>query len=108
MNLTPSDKRILVAVSRAKWPWLTLSCLVVIIVCGLVALGLAFMRIVEISQMFRDAGDHRTEADLRRLMTETWICLLIGSTALMSSIFIWITRRFGLLIRKLGETYDAS
>jgi hypothetical protein len=39
----------------------------VIVVVGVVALGLAMARAAEISTMFRDAGDHRTEADLRRL-----------------------------------------
>jgi hypothetical protein len=69
-------------------------------------MGLAMMHVVQISHMFR-AGDTSTEADLRRVATEAWIFLLIGSTALVSAIFIWIVRRLGLLIRKLGDKNDA-
>ena len=41
------------------------------------------------------------------VMSETWLALMIGGIALMSAIFMWATRSYGLVIRKLGDSHDA-
>ena len=103
MTLTPSDRRILNRVSHPYWPRLTLFLVVVVVVCGLLAIGLAIMSCV---RMFHAVSDAAIQPDITTVLSESWLSLLIGSTAWMSAIFIWITRRYGLLIRKLGGTHD--
>ncbi len=94
--------RIVQKVSRPWWPKVTLWCILVIVACGIISLGLAVRGCVRLYQM-ADAGiQPRTIS----VMSETWVSLLIGGIALMSSIFIWSTRSYGLLIRKLGGKRD--
>jgi len=107
MTLTASDKRLLSSVTRTNWPRNSLVILLAITVGGLIALGFFMMDLVQLDGFAREAGDHRTEADLRKLQFEAMIFLLIASTALMSAIFFCLMRRFGLLIRKLGDRHDA-
>ncbi len=99
MNLTPRELRIVRKVSRPWWPNVTLWCIILIVGCGLVSVSLAISGCLKLYHTV-DAG---IQPAIVTVMSETWVSLLIGSTALMSSIFIWGTRRYGLLIRKLGD-----
>src|SRR6266849_3590987 len=99
MTLTPSEQKTVEWVSRPSWPKATLYCIIVIISCGLLSLGLAIDRCV---RLFRMQGFEAQPHDFIRSFSESWIFLLMGSTALMSAIFMWAARRYGLLIRKLG------
>jgi hypothetical protein len=103
MTLTPSERRTLERVSRSAWPKLTLYLLVVVIVCGLVSLGLAVRGCVRLSHMVTDPT---VQPDYITVLQECWLALVIGSTVLVAAVFIWATRRYGLLIRKLGNIGD--
>ena len=103
--MTPSDQRLLKRVLRPSWARLTLVLFIVIVVCGLLSLGLAVMHVAQISHAYQDSGP---QPDLMRAISEAWLALLIGSTALTSAIFIWAARRYGLLIRKLHDPPDAN
>jgi hypothetical protein len=99
MNLTPQELRIVRKLSVPSWPRLTLWCLLAVVTSGAVSLGLAIVGCLKLYHMADDGIQPATISVLSR----TWVCVVIGSTALMSSIFIWSTRRYGLLIRKLAE-----
>ena len=91
--------RIVQKVSRPWWPKLTLWLLLAIVTCGAISLGLAIVGCLKLSHMAEASIQPATIV----MMSQTWACVVIGSTALMSSFFIWSTRRYGLLIRKLRE-----
>jgi ABC-type Fe3+ transport system permease subunit len=102
MNLSPKEQRIVRKVTRPWWPRVTFWCVILIVVSGVVSIGLAISGWVKLYQMV-DAGIQPATINV---MSKTWASLLIGSTALMSSIFIWGIRSYGLLIRKLGDNCD--
>ena len=102
MTLTPKEMRIVQKVSHPSWPKLTLWCILVIVACGVISLGIAIRDCVKLYHMV-DAGIQPATISV---MSETWVSLLTGGIALMSAIFIWNTRSYGLLIRKLGTKHD--
>ena len=99
MNLTPKEVRIVQKLSVQSWPKLTLWRLLAVVACGTISLGLAIVGCVKLYHM-ADAGIQPATISV---MSQTWVCVVIGSTALLSSICIWSTRRYGLLVRQLGE-----
>jgi ABC-type Fe3+ transport system permease subunit len=103
MTLTAKETRIIQKVSRPWWPRATLYCIITLVVCGVVSLGLAIRGCVRLYHM-TDAG---IQPATITIMSEAWISLMMGGIALMCSIFIWGIRRYGLLIRKLGDKNDA-
>jgi hypothetical protein len=102
MNLTPKEMRILQKVSRPSWPKVTLWCILVIVACGVISLGIAIRDCVKLYHMVNAGIQPATIT----VMSETWLALMMGGIALMSAIFIWGARSYGLLIRKLGGKHD--
>ena len=70
-------------------------------------MSLAMIYVMQMSHMFREAGDTSTPADLRRVVNQACISLLIAGAALVSAIFISSTRRYGPLIRKLQDAHGS-
>src|SRR5690349_18921650 len=105
MTLTRSEKRILERVSRPTWPKFTLYLLIVIVACGVVSLVLAITGCVRLA---RTAAGPIPEPNYVKAWQECWLALLIASTALISSIFAWATRSYGLLIRKLRQQNNGT
>src|SRR4051812_18113927 len=98
MSLTASEERILRKVSRPWWPRATLYCVAIIAVCGGIALSISIWNCVKLLQLAK-AGLGRELIDA---LSNGWLALVIGSTALVAGVFIWSTRVYGLLIRKLA------
>jgi hypothetical protein len=103
MTLTAKETRIIQKVSRPWWPKATLYCIITLVVCGVLSLTLAIRGCLRLNHM-ADAGIQPATVTV---LSETWLALMLGGIALMCSFFIWGTRRYGLLIRKLGEKHDA-
>jgi hypothetical protein len=104
MTLTPSEKRTLERVSRPRWSKITLYLLVLIAVCGVTSLGFAIRGCFNFSRMSSDTAAQ--PAEVIELLQECWLALVIGSSASVTSIFIWWTRDYGLLLKKLANKTD--
>jgi hypothetical protein len=102
-TLTSKETRIVRKVSQSWWPKVTLYFVLAIVLCGVLCLALAIFGCVKLHSMAYAGIQPATIT----VLSETWISLMMGGIALMSAIFMWGIRSYGLLIRKLGDNHDA-
>jgi hypothetical protein len=96
--LTAREMRILRKVSHHYWSRVTLYALATTAVCGFLLLGVAIRDCARLNSL----AEGNVQPTNIPINSEAWLSFMLGSIALLSAIFIYITRRYGNLIRKLA------